>query len=250
MDTKVIAIENWDAIRKKMLPFNKKLFAYLGGKVRSGPFQGMYYENTTEWDDGNGGARLIGSYEVELHSSLALAVGRCPETVVNVGASDGYYAIGLARMLRDSAVYALDTNPACAPHIQKMALRNNTPNVSPLYGCKSPQSLDVGGRGRHLFVMDVEGAERQLLDPLQCPLLKHSDIIVECHDFFDRDHPLHRIVGQRFIGTHDVYAIFPEIPNPNRYPFLNPLPLGLRLMAVTNWRPMPTAWLACFANNR
>ncbi len=113
--------------------------------------------------------------------------------------------MGVARLHATAVVFALDVDTRALNHVSHMASRNHVRSrVHACYGCKTPESLDVGGNGHHLFVIDVEGDERHLLHKDRQPLLKYSDIIVECHDFFDPDRPLSRIIAERFLDSHEV----------------------------------------------
>ena len=66
-----------------------------GCSVTSGPFAGMRYI-----DASFGSAyipKLLGTYEQELSNVLAGIIAKRPKAVVDVGAAEGYYAVGLAR---------------------------------------------------------------------------------------------------------------------------------------------------------
>src|SRR5207253_2384293 len=74
--------------------------------VENGPFAGMKYLDRVE--HGDLPPKLIGCYEAELHEVILCIAGRPYQRVVNVGCGEGYYAVGLARLLPAARVYAFD----------------------------------------------------------------------------------------------------------------------------------------------
>ena len=82
------------------------------GNVLSGPFAGMAMLPEASWGDGDLAPKLLGCYEAELHPAIAKAISRKPKNIVNVGCAEGYYAVGMARALPQSKVFAFDTNEA------------------------------------------------------------------------------------------------------------------------------------------
>ena len=233
-----------------MRVINASLFARLGSRVRTGPFAGMWIPEEAPWDDGNSGAKLAGSYEFELHSALALAVARGVRAIVNVGCAEGYYAVGLAMIAPEVDVVACDLDRRSLALCLEGALRNGVAGrVSARLGCTTPVALAAvpAAPGHRLYLLDCEGAELALLDPVRCPALVRSDVIVECHDFMYS--AISKVLGQRFMPTHAVFKINPDLQVPKMYPFLRGLPFGTQLLAIAEKRPMPSCWLACWANS-
>ena len=234
-----------------MVGVNGQAFRSLGNRVISGPFAGMVIPSVTPWSDGNFSVKLLGIYEFELHDSMVHAAWRQPRVVVNVGCAEGYYAVGLARMISSAEIFAFDVSGDSRNVCSKYAFENGVGDrVRVAGGCDLPYELSVtdAPSGHRLYVVDVEGAERTLLDLKQCPVLKNSDVIVECHDFLDRD--VSCDLADRFSSTHRVELILSKIPRLDQFPFLSGSPtIMLALMAVEK-RPVPCCWLACWANQR
>lgn len=75
-------------------------------RVWAGPFAGMLYV-----DHAIGSRylpKLIGSYERELRKVIEEIYELRPELVINVGAEESYYAVGLARRLGYGQVVAFE----------------------------------------------------------------------------------------------------------------------------------------------
>src|SRR5215218_7302739 len=70
-----------------------------GVVVRSGPFAGTAYSRDLLVDSGDAVAKLVGTYEMELHPVVEAWISEPPRRLVNVGAAEGFYAVGFARVL-------------------------------------------------------------------------------------------------------------------------------------------------------
>lgn len=241
--------DEWANAKAVMKPINASLFRMLGNAVCTGPFTGLKIIPNPAWDDGNVGAKLIGCYEFELHQMFSFALTRGYKKVINVGCAEGFYAAGMAMLLPDAIVHAFDIDQQSLLQCKQTAALNGVVHRMRFHtGAKHPSQIDTKTKERALYIMDVEGHEEDLLNKDLCPSLRYSDIIVECHDFFRPHKPFSTEIAAKFLDTHRVYLINAELPDPTKYSFLHSLPMGTKLMAITERRPMPTTWLACWAN--
>lgn len=255
-EIRVVTFKNFLMVKDEALKATDSMLAerYMN-KVQSGPFKGMRLENRSSWNDGNMSTKYVGSYEFELHNSIRKAVSRKPSTIINAGCAEGYYAIGLGRLLPYSSVVAMDMDKAAIDQCVHNAQMNGIINMKLVEGKIGPEDL-IQGKGHKLFVVDIEGYELSVLDPERCADLYTSDIIVECHDFLyvgDEEEPTSIIsdaLEQRFGATHIIERIEPQAPYMRDYPCLSGLTLGTALLAITEKRPLPTVWLACWTKER
>src|ERR1700760_4646091 len=90
--------------------------------VASGPFTGMKYINKSA-----GSAyipKLLGIYERELHDIIEYVCRLNIRTVINVGAGEGYYAVGLAVRMPFSSVIAFERDPQACAEVRALARLN------------------------------------------------------------------------------------------------------------------------------
>src|SRR5437868_4115037 len=76
------------------------------GVVASGPFKGLRYTR-----DVVGSAlapKLVGTYELELQGPVRQIIADAPRNIVNVGAAEGYFAVGFARAIPTASVVAYE----------------------------------------------------------------------------------------------------------------------------------------------
>lgn len=206
----------------------RSLFSFLfGNRVLGGPFRGLRYEENSVGSVLL--AKLVGTYERELDEIVERIVARAPDVIVNAGAGEGYYAVGLATRVPDARVIAFETSQHGRDLIARLAARNRVVGRVSIHGLCTTESLrDALDRARSpVVVMDVEGAEMELLDLSLVPALARCPILVEIHDFV---RPVGDTLARRFAGTHRLEEI------QSRPRTIADLPPALRLLAPTPWR--------------
>jgi hypothetical protein len=189
--------------------------------------------------------KLLGCYEAELHPHILAAAGRGYDTVINIGAAEGYYAVGLARLMPGAHVHAYDTNAAAHPVCQSLAERNGVSGRVTIGGLFRGDDFARFAGQRVLVVCDIEGAETALLDPDAWPALKAMDVIVELHDGPSAKPSV--IIPQHFGATHNVTMVRHggrAEPLPALFETLGHLD---QLLAVWEWRSGPTPWAVMLA---
>ncbi len=227
------------------------VFDETGGVVQNGPFAGMQLLKDIVWGTGDIPAKLLGTYEQELRPAIEYAIERKPQVVFNVGCAEGYYAVGLARRLPRATVVAVDTIPE-ARLITQRAARENGISLVTTGSIFEPESLDFlkhkNGQYEHgLVVMDVEGAELEILSPEMIARMGTVDVIVECHDFIDET--IKSQLMERFRETHDVVVYTEGARDPNIAP-IDGLSSLDRWLCVSENRPQMMQWLACWSKVR
>jgi hypothetical protein len=235
------------ARRSKLLD---NVFKATGGIVQAGPFEGMRIVPEASWSDGDLAAKLLGCYEEELHARLSRVIDGDYAAVVDIGCAEGYYAVGLAPRMPDSRVIAFDTSERGRRICRQNGERNGVADRIDIRGeCTRSELSDIlRGGGPTFLLVDCEGAEWDLLDPVAVPGLTGCDFIVECHDFLNP-----RITNElrrRFESTHDIVQI-PEGPrNPNTIPYLQTLPSLDRWLLISENRPQTMHWLVTTVKKR
>src|SRR3954451_18937011 len=68
-----------------------------GLQVAHGPFAGMEYLPGLEASSGDLVAKLLGTYERELHPVIEGWIAQPPAHMIDIGSAEGYYAVGLTR---------------------------------------------------------------------------------------------------------------------------------------------------------
>lgn len=212
--------------------------------VASGPFAGMRYIRR------NYGVRwapqLIGCYEAELHPALERLLKHPFSHVVNVGAFEGYYAVGLALSLPHAHVFAFEASPIKQKYCAEMAALNVVESRIEIRGTCDAHSLAALPLQSALLICDCEGCEEDILNPEIVPWLRKSAMVVELHECYRPR--VRQILTDRFSQTHDLEIIANAPKNLADYPVLsNESPDNARLAVredrvLETGEPVETPW--------
>ena len=201
------------AIRKKIFPYVNAYIRHevqrkVNGQVLYGPFKGMKIDL-----EGTPLCVFLGTIEKEVHPAFAKLFVFSFDQIINVGATEGYYAVGMALKWPEATVYAFEMqeDPYRAK-IAKLASDNSVSDRVNIRGyCSSGDLVNLLTSDKStLLMLDVEGDEINLLDPLVIDGLRRATILVELHDMVVPG--CSRIIEERFCNTHVItkYATRPR----------------------------------------
>jgi hypothetical protein len=175
--------------------------AVCGSRVRRGPFRGMRYLRDRVCNAL--AAKLLGAYELELADWIERLVAQDCATLINIGAAEGYYAVGFARRCARLRVVAFEGYPHFRALLAKLAARNGVADRIAIEGLCTIETLrpHLTGPGGPLLIVDIEGGEIALLDPAQLPALRHCPMLIELHEW---EQPAADILRGRFSASHEI----------------------------------------------
>jgi hypothetical protein len=220
---------------------------YLGQlTVLSGPFKGMNYIR------GSVGSsfmpKIFGTYELE----IAPWISELPQfgLGLDIGAAEGYYAVGLLRSKICKRMIAWEMNPNGQVMMSQLAVANSVDSRLDIRGyCDSTQlnqSISEAS-GNVLVVIDCEGFEGDLLEPVDGNLLSRCSFIIETHNSIKPG--VHEQLIKKLGATHDIKENFPKRRNADDIPaiisgfikvFQMPI---LRRLAMSERRCQGLGWL-------
>jgi hypothetical protein len=203
-----------------------------GRKILSGPFEGMDYVDHAA--EGALLPRLIGCYESELHPHLAALAAEGLDTIVDVGCAEGYYAVGLARMIPGVQVHAFDIDPRARRDCAALAALNGVSDRVHVGETFAGEDFARFAGPKTLIFMDIEGGEATLLDPEKWPALRELKVVVETHpgpSFALTDH-----IAALFAPSHEVIRIDHGPKNPDLPPVVRSLGHLDQILSTWEWR--------------
>ncbi len=224
----------------------RAIVAKHGATVQSGPFEGMRYVPEMLGPEKVFQhavlPKILGCYETELHAILMRELRRSNyRQLVNIGCSEGYYAVGLALRLPGAHIFAFDVDPDARQLCERMALLNGVADRVTIDGECTTERLESLATGGTLVICDCEGCEAGLLRPDLVPGLTHCDLIVELHDCVDPT--ISRVVPARFAPTHEITLLSEVARDPSAYPVLQQFNPYQRRLAVGEFRwGAPPVW--------
>jgi hypothetical protein len=215
-----------------------------GRTVVAGPFHGMRYVETSVLSVYY--PKLLGVYERELHLVIDSIVRTRPNHVIDIGAAEGYYAVGLARALPDAAIVAFEQTDEGRHLLAAMAVLNGVSDRVQILGRCEPSDLarQLVHPADTVVVCDVEGYEESLLDPNAVPALRSTRVLVELHEFARRG--ITDLLRQRFEPTHRITHITQTARTRDDYPYnswyTRLLPRSYAIYLVDEFRPEQMSW--------
>ncbi|MES2438933.1 MAG: hypothetical protein V4584_07695 [Verrucomicrobiota bacterium] len=171
-------------------------------KVLGGPFEGMAYYNKTIWGTITG--KWLGCYEQEIQPVIAEMIAEQYPTVIDIGAAEGYYAVGLALKMPRSQVISYDTDPIARFRQRQLAELNGISNLEVRKYCSAAE-LGTFKDAKAVVICDIEGFEYTLMNPAKSPALRNLDILIEIHR--TEEHQVSEgaeLLEKRFAATHSI----------------------------------------------
>lgn len=212
----------------------------------TGPFAGLRYPAGFVPRMLFGGPYQVGSFELELHPAIEALVAGAPETVVNVGSAEGYYAVGLALRMPAARIVGFELDPRLRGAAAKLAERNGVADRVDLRGlCTAAELAALTLPPGTAVIMDCEGAEAELADPEAVPWLADASVLAELHPAVDPE--IGDRLERRFEASHDVERIPSQIRRASDFDAQLRRIGGLRRidreLLVAEFRDGPQEWL-------
>ena len=220
---------------------NRRVRDAVGDTVRSGPFAGLEYPDWAMTEVDLFSPKVLGTYELEIHEPLEALLEASPRRVVNIGAAEGFYAVGLARRLPDATVYAFETDERLRSQLATIAEHNGVADRVRIEGECDVEALRGLAGDDTLIVSDCEGGELVLLDPVVLPDLARSAMLVETHDLLVAGAT--QVVADRFAETHVIGRADSTARFVDDVPDIDFMPLVSQQLSISEFRRGPQAWL-------
>jgi hypothetical protein len=171
-------------------------------RVHGGPFDGMVYGPLAA--DKALLPRLLGAYERETYPAVEKIVALQPDVIVVAGTGEGFFAVGLARRIPTARIVGFEMMRFGRYLTRRHAERNGVQDRLELHPWLSAKTLQdsVKDAVRPVLILDIEGGERDVLDPVAAPGLAKTTVLVELHPMFVEG--IEETILGRFSATHDI----------------------------------------------
>jgi hypothetical protein len=193
-----------------------------GSAVLHGPFAGVEYPRAVAARTHHLTAKLLGAYEEELHAPLAEQLERRPPVFVDLGAADGYYAVGFARASPGTRVHAYEIDPVARRALKRLAGANGARDRVFLHGPANAWRLASHDLDGAFVLCDVEGAELDVLDGPAVAALATATLVVAVLEAAGAG--ADAALRERFAGSHAIEAVEARPRDPAAYPELDGAP--------------------------
>ncbi len=186
--------------------------------VQAGPFIGLAYVDKAVGS--NYLHKLIGSYESILHPFIDSIKTKKFDTIIDIGAAEGYYLVGFGRMFKEAKLVGFEIEQTGRDLISELYSKNQLNNKLILLGEATAENASEYITDSTLLVCDCEGAELDILNPdKNNNWLKVDTAIIELHDFIRPG--IKESLIKRFFDTHNISIIPYKMADVTLFPFLD-----------------------------
>lgn len=176
-------------------------------RVESGPFKGMHY--VAKSIGSSLIPKILGTYESEIHELLQ----NFPrfDLGLDVGAAEGYYAIGLIHSGMCRNVIAWEITSEGRHLCKQLAEMNKASDHVEIRGeCIESELISVIDKNsdqKVLLITDCEGFESVFFNENTSDHFRYLHIIIETHDFICPG--IHKKIRNLLTKTHRINEVFP-----------------------------------------
>lgn len=211
-------------IHKRRVENSRKLWMKLKGRVGYGPFKGVFVSWQKCWSLDDIGNMLLGLYEKEVTDILVSVKGKY-KTLVDLGAADGYYAVGCLRNNIYKQAYCYELSTEGRRNIMDNAKLNHVSSKVQIFGLATIDFYrDLQNLGVNLsdcvILCDIEGGEFDLFRENTLKQLRSSVVIIEIHDWHENGKSKYERLkkhAEKYFKVFEVttgkrdLSVFPEI---------------------------------------
>jgi predicted O-methyltransferase YrrM len=208
-----------------------------GDTVRTGPFKGMTYGAAGD----SAVSKYLGLYEGEIAEWIDDALAARPRRIIDIGAADGYYALGLLLAAPDASITAFELSSEARRACRRNA-RANKARLD-LRGRATERRLLALPADQAFVLCDCEGAEVDILTPRVARHFRSATLIVELHDGLRPG--ARNTVIQRFEQTHEVEIRGIDETLPHVPELLGDWTDEERQLALSEHRSPDVCWARC-----
>lgn len=218
----------------------RELWHRMQGVVAYGPFKGLELDWDVSWSQADLSSMLLGCYELEIMDAIHAPEFADRTHFVDIGAADGYYAVGCLRNGRVQSADCFELTDTGRETIHRNARRNGVSERLRVYASADrglPDALPDVDWNDTVVLCDIEGPELELFDDACLDAMKGAMILIEIHNWVDNFWARYKALLERAARHYDLRMLersgFPghEIAELRGHPDAN------RMLMLSEGRP-------------
>ena len=225
----------WQALLKK----HNYIVAY-------GPFEGMQLGKDVWWSKNDRITQILGVYEQHVMEKLIEYGKRQSHPFIDIGAADGYFAVGMAFSKSVNKVYAFEISSVGQEKIKENAARNSCSDLVFVRGEPNYESLNsiISESSGAVVLLDIEGDEFQFLTEEILTLMRNCYVVCELHPWIVKaGYEKQKQLISKAENIFNVSMIQREAYGPNQFEELSEFSDEERLIALGEGREKNMKWL-------
>lgn len=172
--------------QKLRIHLAKSVADFHGNRVARGPLKGLLLDADLHWGEGSDrGAMILGLYEQEILNLLTEVPAKY-RTFIDLGAADGYYGVGVLINNQFDKSYCYEMTELGRTVIAANATKNGVADKVVIRGKADRgfyHDIPAEERNASLVLIDIEGAEFDLVDADTFAAFSDAMIVIETHDW-------------------------------------------------------------------
>jgi hypothetical protein len=235
-----------EILYKIISELGSKIHSSFNGIIQSNVFKGCAIPEISEWSGTQDlGSKLLGIYEQDILEFLNKTKGSY-KFLIDIGAADGYYVVGSVFAGIVDRAYGFEINEKSRLTMIKNAKINNVLDSvhvdSEATLVKINNILNNENQGPGIFIIDIEGAEFDLLTDSFLKACKNSTLIIEIHEENDLNNRYENIIkySSNFFDINYFYNRTKTIPD---LPLINTINDNFRWLLCSEGRFKQMKWL-------
>ena len=226
-------------VREHLLRIHHERIAY-------GPFKDMKVSSEhVSWGDGDLATKILGVYEKVVLDKIVELSKNINGPFIDIGAADGYYVIGTTYAELFQQAHAFEINPKAQEVMRHNARINGVADKVHIHGLADREEIKslVTPHQDALILIDIEGAEFDLLDTDTIEALRKCTLIIESHpalieDGLEREKEMLERASKHF----EIEKLKGQFVSPNEFDELIYFSDYERLMAFSEGRMWAGYW--------
>lgn len=207
---------------RRRIVLSRRLHRKFGGEVRYGPLRGLKLRLEGTWGRGDRAGMLLGLYEKEVAEILAAAL-RERSVFIDIGAADGYYAVGFLKAGLCEHSIAFEMSAKARESIRASAELNGVSGQLSIFGAANGETLqrlqEQYSFAQSVVLCDIEGAEVALLDEHILQELSKAVIVIELHSSGTMSvEAVEALLRERAQSMFDVRTVYSGARSPLQIP--------------------------------
>lgn len=234
-------------IHKRRIKLSDDLSKKMDNTVRYGPFKGFLLGKGFEWSKADIGNMLLGLYEKEVLQAIC-EVSNNRKVLIDLGAADGYFAIGCLISNMFNNVYCYELSEKSRKNLFNNAVLNRVQDRIEITGIATnsfPVELQKKGVdfSQSVVLCDIEGGEFELFDDNVLNALKDTIIIIEIHDWHKDGASRYKKLQERAVKYFNITKLTTRSRDLSLFPELAHLSDDDRWLVCSEGRHYLTTWL-------
>jgi len=179
----------WTPIQNRRTRLSREVDAAFGSTVAYGPFKGQKLTPGNWWGVKERASMILGLYEQEVLHSLT-NVPRHYTAFIDLGAGDGYYAVGALASKQFQYAYCFEESKEGRRVIRDNAVLNDVAGQLTVHGRAGAdfyKQIPEAHLKNSVLMIDIEGGEFDICNPKMFEAFRGSVIFIEEHSFFYPD---------------------------------------------------------------